>query len=79
MAPVSGLRPVSRLILVNAAPENTFKAGEKASAAVLEGREATIAIELSALESEELVLLATLAERVLRARLRDYRQRIWRL
>jgi DNA-binding MarR family transcriptional regulator len=47
------------------------KAGEKASAAVLEARDATIAEELSALEPQELALLAALAERVLRARLRD--------
>lgn len=47
------------------------KAGAKASAAVLKGRDSIIAEELSALEPREVALLAALTERVLRARLTD--------
>jgi DNA-binding MarR family transcriptional regulator len=46
-------------------------AGEKASAAVLEARDKVIAEELAVLSPAEVVLLAKLSERVLRARLRD--------
>lgn len=47
------------------------EAGKKVSAAVLKARDATIAEEVSALEPHELAVSAALAERVLRARLRD--------
>jgi DNA-binding MarR family transcriptional regulator len=46
-------------------------AGEKASAAVLEARDKVIAKELAVLSPAEVVLLAKLSERVLRARLKD--------
>lgn len=46
-------------------------AGEAASAAVLAGRDAVLAGALSALSPDEVGVLAALAERVLRARLRD--------
>jgi DNA-binding MarR family transcriptional regulator len=46
-------------------------AGEKASAAVLEARDKVIAKELAVLSPSEVVLLAKLSERVLRARLSD--------
>jgi len=46
-------------------------AGKKASLAVLEARDKVLAQSLSALSAEERATLSALAERVLRARLRD--------